>query len=412
MNKTELKYLLLIFIIFISACIETDIYLPAFPDMMAYFSVSETEIQRLLTWNFFGICVSGPFYGPISDSYGRKKPLVTALGLFSIGSLITVIAETFDFMLFGRLLQGLGSGGCFTLGIAILFDTFQKEKAIYALNQLNLSIPLTMAMAPMIGGYLNNLFNFRSNFLAIAMFVFVSLILCLFFFKEPLIKEKREPLRPKKLLRDFRQVMTSASFWQLNIIMCLMFAGFLSFLSGASVLFVIEFGISKQLSPFYQAAILGGWVAGSLTCSRAIMKWGNFKIKIAGLTLMLIGGIWLAVTSWLAPKNPELLTISMMIYSVGGNWIMGLYFPESMEIFPNIKGITASLMTSLRLLLTASIIAATSYFYDATIYPLTIAISGILAIILPTIILYERKKMSNNLEKEPPFALNSQSVMH
>lgn len=120
MNLNGIKYLLLIIVIFIAACIETDIYLPAFPDMMLAFGVSEEVIQSLLTWNFVGICLAGPLYGPVSDSFGRKKPLIIALGLFLLGSLITVFAQTFEQMLLGRLLQGLGSGGCFTLGTAIL----------------------------------------------------------------------------------------------------------------------------------------------------------------------------------------------------------------------------------------------------------------------------------------------------
>src|SRR5579872_6483105 len=100
------KYLFLIIVIFIAACIETDIYLPAFPDMMRFFQASEEQIQSLLTWNFIGICLSGPFYGPFSDSYGRKKPLLLALGLFLAGSLLTIFGQTFDQMLMGRLLQG------------------------------------------------------------------------------------------------------------------------------------------------------------------------------------------------------------------------------------------------------------------------------------------------------------------
>ncbi len=128
MFNYEWRYLVLITVIFIAACIETDIYLPAFTDMMAYFSISAETIQGLLTWNFVGICVSCPLYGPISDSFGRKKPLMAALGLFLAGSLITLVAHTFEWMLVGRILQGLGSGGCFTLGTAVIFDVFQKEK--------------------------------------------------------------------------------------------------------------------------------------------------------------------------------------------------------------------------------------------------------------------------------------------
>ena len=55
-------------------------------------------------------------------------------------------------MLLGRVLQGLGSGGCFTLGTAILFDVFQKEQAVMALNKINVMIPVIMAGAPMLGG--------------------------------------------------------------------------------------------------------------------------------------------------------------------------------------------------------------------------------------------------------------------
>src|SRR5690349_13920675 len=111
MLSKEWKYIFLIISIFIAACVETDIYLPAFTDMMAYFAIPEDAIQGLLTWNFIGICLVGPIYGPLSDSLGRKKPLLFALGIFFLGSLLTLVAENFTLMLIGRVLQGLGSGG-------------------------------------------------------------------------------------------------------------------------------------------------------------------------------------------------------------------------------------------------------------------------------------------------------------
>src|SRR3990167_2056504 len=108
MGRTELRYLFFIIVIFVAACIETDIYLPAFPDMMTFFSATEGSIQSLLSWNFVGICISGPFYGPLSDAFGRKTPLLIALGMFFAGSLITLFAYNLDQMLWGRILQGLG----------------------------------------------------------------------------------------------------------------------------------------------------------------------------------------------------------------------------------------------------------------------------------------------------------------
>ncbi len=382
----------LIIITFIAACIETDIYLPAFTDMMAYFSVSEDTIQSLLTWNFAGICLAGPLYGPLSDSLGRKKPLIIALGLFLMGSLITLFADSFTLMLAGRILQGLGSGGCFTLGTAILFDAFQEQKAIIALNKINTIVPIIMAAAPMAGGYLNQVYGFRSNFLAITICVLASLLICLCFFEETLPKEKRVPFNWNKLIGDFKRVFLSLPFWQTTCIVSLMFAGYLAFLSTISVLYVIEMGVSKQALPFHQMALLGAWVGANLCLKRCLAKWGVMRIKKIGTVLFVIGGVVLLASSWMDPENIYLFTGAMSLYAIGANWINSIYFPEGMELFPDIKGITASLLTSARLLITACVVGVTSYFYNFTIYPVVTVVFGLVAVILATIILYERKR--------------------
>ncbi len=391
-TKNELKYLFFIIVIFISACIETDIYLPAFPDMMVWFSASEGAIQSLLTWNFVGICISGPLYGPLSDAVGRKRPLMLALLVFLAGSIITLFAQSLDQMLVGRILQGLGSGGCFTLGTAIIFDAFQKERAIVALNNLNTIVPLIMAVAPMLGGFLNQTFGFRSNFLAIALFVLLSFLICLFFFDETLPKEKRNPIQLRSILRDFKLALTSVAFWQLTIVMSVLFAGYIAFLSGTSVLFVVEFGMSKAIFPLIQAVILGGWVAGSLLLERAIAKWGIPQIKKAGTVLSVAGGIILAIVSLAAPQDPYLLTSGVVLYAFGANWIIGLYFPEGMELLPHIKGVTASLLTSARLAIAALVLGLTSSLYNGTVYPLTAVVFGSIVVILPALFYYEKAK--------------------
>jgi len=389
MTKTELKYLLLIIAIFIAACIETDIYLPAFPDMMRYFKVSEEAIQALLTWNFLGICLSGPLYGPISDSFGRKKPLLASLSLFFLGSIMTLLTDNYDVMLWGRFLQGIGSGGCFTLGTAVIFDAFQAEKAVKALNTLNSTIPFIMALAPLLGGYLNYTYGFRSNFAAIAFFVLISLLISLFFFDEPLAKEKWRPFDARKILADFRRALTCLPFWQLTIAVCLMFSVYLAFLSISAVLFVEEFGVSKELFPFLQAVLLISWLIASLTSSRALNVWGPQKVKLVGTALLVVGAVGFTILAFLFPRDPYLMTAMMAIFAFGANWSQGLYFPESMELMPDIKGVTASLITSFRLLITAITIGITSAFYDGTIYPVIGMIAILTTVILAMVVWFE-----------------------
>lgn len=392
MFSKDIKYLILIVFIFLAACIETDIYLPAFPDMMLFFNTSEKTIQNLLTWNFFGICISGPFYGPISDSFGRRKPLLVSLGLFLLGSIITIYANDFSWMLVGRLLQGLGSGGCFTLGTAILFDAFPEKKAVAVIAQLNVIIPLTMAAAPMAGGYLNLMYGFRANFFAIAGFVLVSLIMCLVYLDETHPAEKRHPFKAKSIARDFGKAFVSLPFWLVILIVSLLFAGYLAFVSNTAVLYVQEMGISKLWIPAFQGSVLGAYVLASLLCARAVDKFGQHKVKMIGTALVTAGGILFAIFSIALPTNPYAQTFGMLFYAYGVSWVMTPYFSESMEILPDIKGITASLLTSVRLLLTALIVGTVATFYDGTIYPLTGMILAILAVTIPMIIYYENGK--------------------
>ena len=82
----------------------------------------------------------------------------------------------------------------------------------------------------------------------------------------------------------------------------------------------------------------------------------------------------------------------MMFYAFGANWIFGLYFPEGMELLPDIKGITASLLTSVRFLVAALVVGLTSMLYNSTIYPLTAVVVGTIVILLPTLIMYEKKR--------------------
>jgi MFS transporter, DHA1 family, multidrug resistance protein len=392
MNQSDLKHLILITIIFIAACIETDIYLPAFTDMMDFFSASEKQIQSLLTWNFLGICLSGPFYGPISDSIGRKTPLLVALGVFLVGSMITTITSSFTWMLWGRLLQGLGSGGCFTLGTAIIFDTFQANKAIKAINQLNLTIPCIMSLAPMAGGYLNHIYGFRANFLTITIFVLISLLICCFSLKETLPPAKRQPLLLKKVLIDFKRAFISLPFLQLTLVISLLFSGYMVFLSGSAVIFITELGVKKELFPFYQAAILVAWLIASVSANRILDKIGTTKLKQIGTVLILIGAAGFAGAGWLCPQDPLIITAVMLFYTFGVNWVMAIYFPEGMEVLPEIKGVTASLLTSARLLISAAILAVVSKLYNATVYPMVIALVLITCVTFPIILFYENQR--------------------
>jgi len=363
--------LFIIITIFIAACIETDIYLPAFSQMMDHYSMGPAEIQRILTWNFVGMCIAGPVYGPLSDVKGRRVPLLFALSLFTAGSGLTVFSHSYEGLLLGRVLQGVGSGGCFTLGTAILFDVYSQEHAVIALAKINSLVPFLLASAPLLGGYLTVYWGFRANFTFILMLVLLSWAVCFLFYKESLPANERIPWDVRKLITDLKTIGSNGEFWRLVIVVSVLFGGYMTYLSGSAVVFVEELKVSTHHFPFYQATVLGAWLLASLVYKPALLNFGKACVQRVGIQCVVFGGFALCLVSWCTQTNALLLTLPMVPYTFGVNWVQGLLFPAAMELVPHCKGIAASLLTSLRLLITSWLVEWAAQHYNGTLWPAT-----------------------------------------
>ena len=98
-KNPDLPLIVMIILAYATVCMETDIYVPSFPDMRLFFAVSDAQIQYVLSGNFIGICLGSLFFGPLSDSIGRKKAMLGGLALFALSSwgclIFTIIANNF-----------------------------------------------------------------------------------------------------------------------------------------------------------------------------------------------------------------------------------------------------------------------------------------------------------------------------
>lgn len=97
-NRIKKHSLYLLIIGLIAANTELDIFLPYLPKMQAFFGVSGGQIEGVLIWNFWGICVSGLFAGWLSDALGRKKVILGGMTLVVVGSFGCVFAQSFSFL--------------------------------------------------------------------------------------------------------------------------------------------------------------------------------------------------------------------------------------------------------------------------------------------------------------------------
>jgi len=389
-SKKEMKYLFLIFTVMIGSSLETDIFLPIFPDIVDYFKIENSLIQRVLTFNFIGIFVVAPFYGPLSDAFGRRKLLLIALSLFALGSGVTVYAESYQYLLLGRIIQGIGTGGCFSLGITIVFDIFHGIHAMRILNILDFLVLSLMTCAPILGGVLNNYFGFKANFAFILVLSLVSLALISLFLKDTRPHKQRKKLSMQTIFQDFKTVCSSFDFWQMALIVSLLFSGYIGYLSSTSVLYVSEFNLDRKLLPIFQATTLAGWFFASILLNLASKHLGNLALKKTAISILLIGLFLFTVVVIKYPKNYYALTGSMSLFSFGANWIVAVYQPIGMAVFPNITGTVSSILISFKLLFSAVVLGILEYFYSGTIFPIYWTVVFVVGACISVVMVYER----------------------
>ncbi|HIF09014.1 MAG TPA: MFS transporter, partial [Sneathiellales bacterium] len=123
----------LIFMVAVTAIIALgpltlNIFLPSMPDLVGVFDTDYETIQLVLTLFLVGLAIAQLIYGPLSDIFGRRPMLFVGLFLFLIGTVICLVAQSIEVLVFGRVIQALGGGAGLVLGRTIVRDLFDREQ--------------------------------------------------------------------------------------------------------------------------------------------------------------------------------------------------------------------------------------------------------------------------------------------
>lgn len=147
-----------------------DLYLPAFPDVAEDLGVSVVTVPLTLTAAMLGLGLGQVFYGPLSDRFGRKKPLLAGLILFTVASLACAWAPSFEVLLGMRFLQSLGGSAGVVIGRAIVRDLYRGRELARALSIVVMVFALAPVLAPTLGALLLQLGSWRWLFVFLAAF--------------------------------------------------------------------------------------------------------------------------------------------------------------------------------------------------------------------------------------------------
>lgn len=365
--------LVMIALMFTTICMETDIYVPAFPDMKLFFSTTAEAIQRILSVNFVGICLGSLLFGPLSDSFGRKKVLQEGLILFTLASWGCLLIKNFELFLLCRFIQGLGAAAPMVISFAIILEKYEPQKVAQICGGLNLFITGVMAAAPILGSFLNIYFGWQANFLLIALLATGALLGSLLFVPETLLPENRPQFSLPMIIKNYGVVLTSFPFMAASFICYLLFSGLIVFVANLSLIFVDYLGIPKASYGFYQASAPAAFALFSFLSIWIIEYFGTDKTKYAGLVTALLGALFLMYTASIQPQ-PVLICIAMVLFTAGVTLAAPIYGMEAANVYPEMRGIATGMSNALRHVIVAGIVALGSYSFDGSIKPVAMLI--------------------------------------
>ncbi|WP_264336970.1 MULTISPECIES: multidrug effflux MFS transporter [unclassified Wolbachia] len=341
--------------------IEIDISVPSFPDIVRYFNVPEGTIQLTIAYNFLGVCIGGLFFGPLSECYGRRRIMIIGNAFLLIGAIGCVFAPSVFWLLISRFIQGIGASTSVVV-FAIVADSYQGEKAVKFIGIMNSILTVLIAIAPVLGSFINEIVGWRGNYASVAILCLISWVLLLFLLPET--KKDRDVFSLKKMMRDYGKLLLSSKFVMLSLAQSLFSAAYMSFITCGPFLYMETFGLSSTIYALHQGAIIGSFSLVSLFSGKISHKLGAMRCVISGTGVITIGSLLLLIFSITMPHFYYLVTLSMIIFCIGCGICQAVIFNASLNTFPEIKGTVSSAVSFVRFFTMAIFTGLTSYVYD------------------------------------------------
>ncbi|HYJ26760.1 MAG TPA: multidrug effflux MFS transporter [Nocardioides sp.] len=276
-----------------------DTPFPAFASMGAELSVSAGELQLVVTSYMLAFAAMSLFHGPLSDAVGRKPVIVWSLVVYAVASVGCAFAPSLEWLLVGRVAQGLAAGGSTIVSRTVIRDLFDGPRAQRMMSQVAVIFGVAPAVAPIVGGLLIQVGPWESVFWFMAALAVALVVLTVTLLPESHPPERRVPLRVGEILRGLAEVVREPAFHRMTWAGTLVFGAQFLYIGGAAI-FVVDLLGEGELD-FWKLFLpmIGAMVVGSLSSGRFGRVFTSSQLVSIGYAVSLAGagaGVVLALT--------------------------------------------------------------------------------------------------------------------
>jgi DHA1 family bicyclomycin/chloramphenicol resistance-like MFS transporter len=330
-----------------------DAYLPAFPAIQDNLHATSIEVQQTLTAYMLAFAVMSLWHGALSDAFGRRNVILVGMVVFAVGTLGCASAHSVHYLWIFRIMQGISAGAGVVVGRAIIRDLYSGAPAARLLSMVTMIFSIAPAIAPVLGGWVVTLFDWRAIFLGLLVFSLGLLWVCWQHLPETVPKEQRQPFNPRFLAKSYWAIFSSVQFQMKSGVTAFNFGGMFLFISGAPVLLPVHLHLGPSDFAWLFVPAVGGIFLGALAANRLAGKM-HFSRQIAiGYAFMLAAVTFSVSYHGLFPPALPWTVLPMFFYNFGSSVINPSATLLALDLFPHIRGTAASCQSFLTTLMGA-----------------------------------------------------------
>ena len=328
--------------------ISMSIYTPAMPELVAAFRTTEGMIKLTLSLYFAGFSVAQLLSGPLSDAFGRRRAVLAFIGINAVGGVICSLSPSVEWLLAGRLVQGIGASVGITVARAMVRDQFTGEAASRIMNLIGIMLAVGPALAPTLGGLALAAFGWQAIFLMLIGFsslIILSVTLLMRETTEP------DPMRaaPRRILNAYRMLLVDRRFLSAAGVL----AGAVGSLYAQSTMLPFILIDRVGLSPLAFAVGMlmqsGFYFLGSVILRVASPRLGGLPAVRIGLLCLIGGGFLIALISALLTPSYASVMGPIALTSFGIAFLTPHMTTAALQGVPHVAGAASALIGFLQL---------------------------------------------------------------
>jgi DHA1 family bicyclomycin/chloramphenicol resistance-like MFS transporter len=317
-----------------------NIFLPSLPNMARYFEADYGVIQLLVSLYLVSTALIQLVIGPLSDRFGRRPILLGALTIFAASTLAAVYAPTVEALLACRLLQSTAAAGM-VLSRAVIRDTVDSlEEAASSIGYVTMAVSVMPMVGPIVGGYLDELYGWKSTFLLAFAFGVVALLFVLVDLAETHHNRTSSMLAQA---RAYPELFRSREFWGYALTAGFASGAFFGFLGGGPFVATEQLHMQPSRYGLYFAFVSLGYLIGNFLTGRYSRRLGINRMMLAGNTVGMVGALLPLLMFAGGIFTPLSLFVPVGLIGVGNGMALPNANAGMLSVRPHLAGSAAGL---------------------------------------------------------------------